>query len=44
MAVLNPSYLSPLFDSGTGLSFLAAGAVLLVIGGLWLRRIVKPTF
>lgn len=44
MAVLNPSYLSPLFDSGTGLSLLAAGAVLLVIGGLWLRKIVKPTF
>jgi tight adherence protein B len=44
MAVTNRGYLSPLFDSGTGLRLLAVGAVLLSVGGLWLRRIVKPTF
>jgi tight adherence protein B len=44
MAVTNRGYLSPLYDSGTGLRLLAVGAVLLTVGGLWLRRIVKPTF
>jgi tight adherence protein B len=44
MAVTNRSYLSPLFGTGLGLAFLAAGAVLLAAGGVWLRRIVKPIF
>jgi tight adherence protein B len=44
MAVTNRGYLSPLFSSGTGLRLVAVGAVLLTIGGLWLRQIVKPTF
>ncbi|HTJ77022.1 MAG TPA: type II secretion system F family protein [Acidimicrobiales bacterium] len=44
MAVTNRSYLSPLFGTGLGLAFLAAGAVLLAVGGVWLRRIVKPIF
>jgi tight adherence protein B len=44
MSVTNPTYLSPLFDSGTGHVLLGVGAVLLVIGGLWLKRIVKPVF
>ena len=44
MSVTNRSYMSPLVGTGTGLRLLAAGAVLLTVGGLWLRRIVKPTF
>lgn len=44
MAVTNPEYLSPLFGSAKGYQLLAVGAALLVGGGLWLRRIVKPAF
>jgi tight adherence protein B len=44
MSVTNREYLSPLFDSGTGHVLLGMGAVLLVVGGLWLKRIVKPVF
>ncbi len=44
MAVTNRSYLSPLFGTGTGYLLLAIGAGLLVVGGLWLRQIVKPIF
>jgi len=44
MAVTNPEYLSPLFGSTQGYKLLAVAAVLLVGGGLWLRRIVKPAF
>ncbi len=44
MAVSNPGYLSPLIHSGTGIGLLAVAAALLVVGGMWLSRIVKPTF
>ena len=44
MAVTNREYLSPLFSTGTGIRLLAVGALLLTVGGLWLRRIVKPIF
>lgn len=44
MAVTNPEYLSPLFTDPKGYRLLAVGAALLVGGGLWLRRIVKPIF
>jgi tight adherence protein B len=44
MAITNRAYLSPLFGTGTGLRLLGVGAVLLAIGGAWLRRIVKPIF
>lgn len=44
MAVTNRGYLSPLYSTGTGLWLLAGGAVLLAVGGVWLRRIVKPIF
>jgi tight adherence protein B len=44
MAVTNKAYLSPLFAGAMGFKLLAVGAALLVVGGLWLRRIVKPTF
>ena len=44
MAVTNKAYLSPLFAGAKGLKLIAAGVALLVVGGLWLRRIVKPIF
>ena len=44
MALTNRGYLSPLYSTGTGLGLLAGAAVLLAIGGFWLRRIVKPIF
>jgi tight adherence protein B len=44
MFVTNPAYLSPLFGSGVGHKLLGGAAVLLVAGGLWLRRIVRPIF
>lgn len=44
MSVTNRAYLHPLYQSGTGHVLLAVGAVLLAVGGLWLRRIVKPIF
>jgi len=44
MAVTNKAYLSPLFGSAKGYKLLAVGVALLVVGGLWLRRIVKPIF
>ena len=44
MAVANPEYLGPLFQSGTGYALLAVGAVLMSVGALWLKKIVKPIF
>lgn len=44
MAVTNPGFLSPLFRTGTGQVLLAVGAALMVVGALWLKKIVKPIF
>jgi tight adherence protein B len=44
MTVTNPHFLSPLFHTRTGVSLLALGGALLVAGGVWLRKIVKPIF
>lgn len=44
MAVTNPDFLSPLVDTGTGHVLLAVGAALMAVGGLWLKKIVKPIF
>lgn len=43
-AVLNPEYLDELTGTGAGRALLAAAVGLMAVGGLWLRRIVKPTF
>jgi tight adherence protein B len=48
MAVLissaNPDYLAPLWEETAGRVMLAVAAGLLVAGGLWLRRIVRPEY
>jgi tight adherence protein B len=44
MALTNKAYLSPLFSGAKGFKLIAVGAALLVVGGLWLRQIVKPSF
>jgi len=40
LSVVNPEYLGSLFTTVPGLVMLLIGAVLLVIGGIWLRNIV----
>lgn len=44
MSVTNRAYIAPLLTTGTGYRLLAVAAVLLTVGGLWLRKIVKPIF
>ena len=44
MSVTNRNYMVPLFSTGTGYKLLAVAAALLTVGGLWLKKIVKPTF
>ncbi|HUR22810.1 MAG TPA: type II secretion system F family protein [Acidimicrobiales bacterium] len=44
MAVTNRNYMDPLFTTATGYKLLAVAAALLTVGGLWLKKIVKPTF
>lgn len=44
MSAFNPGYVSELTSSGAGRLMLAGGFALLVAGGLWLRKFVKPNF
>ncbi len=44
VAATNPHFMQPLFTTGTGHVLVGAGAVLMVVGGIWLRKIVKPVF
>jgi tight adherence protein B len=44
MVATSRDYVNPLFKSGMGLRLVGVGVALLVVGGLWLRRIVKPIF
>ena len=44
VASSNPDYMDRLFDSTGGHIMLLGAGVLLVLGGLWLRKIVKPEF
>jgi Flp pilus assembly protein TadB len=39
--LVSPVYLSLLYTTGVGLGMLAATAVLMVIGSLWMRKVVK---
>jgi tight adherence protein B len=41
LSVVNPEYLEPLISTPTGILLLIAGAVLMLIGFLWMRAIVK---
>lgn len=42
LSLLNPGYLAPLFGRGTFL--LVIGAVLMSVGWVWTRRLVRPQF
>jgi tight adherence protein B len=44
IATVNPSYLDELIDSTAGNVMIAVGVALLVLGGVWLRRIVRIVF
>ena len=44
MLITNRSYISTLWSSSVGVLIMAAGGALLALGGLWLRRIVRPVF
>ncbi len=44
MSATNRNYIKPLLTTGTGYKLLTVAGVLLVVGGLWLRKIVKPIF
>jgi tight adherence protein B len=41
LSLLNHAYLSPLFSTGTGHTMMIAGALLMVVGTLWLQKIVS---
>jgi tight adherence protein B len=43
LAFVNPEYMSEL-THGTGLWLVAAGGVLLLIGGVWVSRLVKVKY
>lgn len=44
MSMLNASYIGLLFTTATGLVMLGIGIVLMTLGGLWLRVIVRPAY
>jgi len=44
MFFMNPTYFSVLFESFLGIALIIASAVLLGVGGLWLRVVVKIKF
>jgi tight adherence protein B len=44
LRVSNPDYLEPLFHSSLGQQLLAMGVGLILVGGLWLRRIVQVKY
>jgi tight adherence protein B len=44
LAVVNPGYLETLFDTATGKVLMLIGSVLMVLGIIWIRRIVKIVF
>jgi tight adherence protein B len=44
LTALNPTYSRVFLGTPLGLGMIAAAIVLLTIGGLWLKRIIKPRF
>jgi Flp pilus assembly protein TadB len=41
LTISKPEYMSPLYTNPIGLLLVAGGAVLIVVGGLWIRALVK---
>ena len=41
MLAVRPTYIKPLFHEFAGLVLVAIGATLMVVGGLWMRKVVK---
>lgn len=44
MKLINPEYTNELTGSGAGIAMLLAAGVLMLLGGLWLRKIVRLDF
>ncbi|WP_235861398.1 type II secretion system F family protein [Tersicoccus phoenicis] len=44
LVLITPTYLNRLFADPLGWAMLAAAAVLLIVGGLWLRKVISFTF
>ena len=44
LMVINPSYMTPLFTDPLGWAMIGASAVLMTIGGLWLRKLIAIRF
>ncbi len=40
LSVLNPTYISELFTTSIGLLMILIGSILMLLGGLWLKKIV----
>jgi tight adherence protein B len=41
LLIVNPGYLSTLFESGLGLAMVAGASVLMVIGAFWMRKVIR---
>jgi len=41
MSVVNPGYMSPLFDGMTGVIVLCVAAVMFAVGAVWMRAVVN---
>lgn len=44
MALVSPTYIGRLVDNGTGLALLVTAGLLMVVGALWVRRVVTVRF
>jgi tight adherence protein B len=44
LTTITPTYANVFLGTPQGYVMMAAAAVLLTVGGLWLKRIIKPKF
>ena len=44
VSISSPDYISELFDTTAGNLMLLGAGALIAVGGLWLRKIVRPEF
>ena len=44
MSVLNPGYLAVLYTTAIGFVLLAIATVLMAVGSLWLRKLIRPVY